>query len=366
MRILFLTELFRPYIGGIEVHASRFLPAMQSRGHSFEIVTSHGHLDLPDTEVWEGIPVHRLPLDQALRNRDLDATIESIRRLSEIKRSFRPDLAHVNLSDATVFFHLRTERARPCPTLVSVRVSPQGLAAGPRTLLGTLMTRAEWVTANSVAVHDDVLALGPDLKERSSVIYNGLDAPQPVQFPDGPPLVVALGRVVRDKGFDLLVEAFAAVHAARPDARLLIAGDGAERSILAERAVALGLERVVELPGWIDPDAVPALIGRAALVVVPSRWREAFGLVALQAALGARPVVATRMGGLAEVVEDGVTGTLVPNESPDALAAAILDSLADPASAREVGAQARERALTRFSWEAHLTAYDSLYARVAA
>lgn len=365
MRILFLTELFRPYIGGVEVHASRFLPAMRARGHVFEVATSHGHLDLPDEETWDGIPVHRLPLDRALRARDIDATAEAIRRLAAIKRAFAPDLVHVNLSDATVFFHLRTERAQPCPTLVSARVSLRGLPSGPRTLLGTVLERAAWVTANSAAVQADLLELDPGLAGRSSVVYNALEAPEASPPADGPPLVVGLGRVVRDKGFDVLVDAFAAVRRARPDARLLIAGDGAEHAAVADRVRDLGLDGAVELPGWVDPDDVPALLARAAVVVVPSRWREAFGLAALQAALAARPVVATRVGGLAEVVEDGATGTLVPNEDADAMARAILSLLDDPERARRLGEHARERALARFSWPAYLDAYDELYARLA-
>ncbi len=358
MRVVYLTELFRPYIGGVEVHASRFLPAMRDRGHTFEVVTSHGHLDLPDEEEWEGIRVHRLPFHRALHDRDVDATAEALRRLSAVKGTFAPELAHVNLSDATVFFHLRTERAHPCPTLVSLRVSPRHLRTGPATLLGAILARAAWVTANSAAVHGDVLALEPSLASRSSIVYGGIEAAAATEAPPaGAPLVVALGRIVRDKGFDVLVDAFASVVRARPDARLLIGGDGAEHVRLGEQVRRLGLEKVVELPGWIEPDDVPALLQCASVVVVPSRWREAFGLVALQAALGARPVVATNVGGLAEVVEDGTTGLLVESEDPDAMARAILVVLEDPCRARALGERARERALERFSWAAHLDAY---------
>jgi glycogen(starch) synthase len=364
--VLFLTELFRPYIGGVEVHASRILTAMRERGHVFEVVTSHGHLELPDTDEWDDVRVHRLPFDRALRERDVDAMADSLARLAAIKRAFAPDLVHVNLSDATVFFHVRTERAHPSPTLVTVRVSLRGLPAGPRTLLGKLLTRAAWVAANSTAVHEDLLELDSGLVERSSVVYNGLEAPPPAPYPAGPPLVVGLGRVVQDKGFDVLLDAFAAVREVLPEARLMIAGDGAEHGPLLDRARALGLGGSVELPGWVDPDDVPGLLARAALVVVPSRWREAFGLVALQAALAARPVVATRVGGLAEVVEDGATGTLVPNEDAAAMAGAMLDLLKDTGRARELGERARERALARFSWRVHLDAYDDLYAKLVA
>jgi glycosyltransferase involved in cell wall biosynthesis len=366
MKVLFLVELFRPYIGGVEVHASRFLPAMRERGHEFEIVTSHGHLDLPDEDDWDGIRVHRLPFGRALRERDVAATVDALRRLSEARRAFAPDLVHVQLTDATVFFSLRTERSHPCPILLSVRVSPRGLPSGPRTLLGAALARAAWVTANSAAVHGDLLELDPDVATRSSVVYNGLDSPPAQPLPEGPPVVVSLGRVVRDKGFDVLVDAFAIVRAARPDARLVIAGDGAEHVEIEAQARRLGLDGAVELPGWVDPDDVPALLARASVVVVPSRWREAFGLVALQAALAARPVVGTRVGGLVEIVEDGSTGILVPNEDAGGMSAAILALLDDPERARAIGDHARERALERFSWPSHLDAYDELYGRLGA
>jgi glycosyltransferase involved in cell wall biosynthesis len=106
---------------------------------------------------------------------------------------------------------------------------------------------------------------------------------------------------------------------------------------------------------------VPALINTSSLVVVPSRWDEPFGLVALEAALMARPVIAARAGGLVEVVEDGVTGLLVDKESPGQLAEAVIRLLRDPIAADRMGAAGRDLARELFGWERCVDEYEQLY-----
>ena len=99
-------------------------------------------------------------------------------------------------------------------------------------------------------------------------------------------------------------------------------------------------------------------------MVVPSRWWEGFGLVALQAHQLGRPVLASRVGGLAEVVEDGVTGALVERDDPDALAAAARKLLGDPSRLQAMGEAARERASAMFSWDEHVDAYARIYSEM--
>jgi glycogen(starch) synthase len=190
-----------------------------------------------------------------------------------------------------------------------------------------------------------------------------MDVPEhpPTARPHDAPCVLGFGRLVADKGFDLAVRAFAAVTRRVPNARLVLAGDGAARADLERLVTDMGLSQSVEFVGMVAPADVPALIARASLVVVPSRWDEPFGLVALEAAVMARPVVATRAGGLVEVVEEGTTGLLVDKEDPDALAAALLRLLEDPATADRMGVAARARARERFSWERCVTSYERLY-----
>jgi glycogen(starch) synthase len=142
---------------------------------------------------------------------------------------------------------------------------------------------------------------------------------------------------------------------------LVLAGEGPARPELERLATALGVAPAVEFVGGVAPEDVPALINTASLVVVPSRWDEPFGLVAVEAALMQRPVVATRVGGLVEAVEHGITGLVVDKEDPDALANAIVALLEDPATADRMAAAARKRARQRFAWDRCVDAYDRLY-----
>jgi glycogen(starch) synthase len=131
-------------------------------------------------------------------------------------------------------------------------------------------------------------------------------------------------------------------------------------------AKSAGIARSVTFAGWINPDKIPELINSSTVVLVPSRWREAFGLVALQAAQMARPVVATNTGGLAEIVADGETGLLVEKEDVKGFSNAISYLLDHPETARQMGTSAVARARETFSWEKHVNAFHALYQSVGA
>jgi glycosyltransferase involved in cell wall biosynthesis len=146
---------------------------------------------------------------------------------------------------------------------------------------------------------------------------------------------------------------------------LILAGDGPVRPALEAQASALGLSERVTFTGWVSPEEVHELTARATIVLVPSRM-EGFGLVALEAALMARPAIVADIGGLREAVADAVTGIVVPSRDAGALAAAIRRLLAAPAVARAMGQAGRRRALTLFGAERHVDEWDALYRRVAA
>jgi glycogen(starch) synthase len=169
--------------------------------------------------------------------------------------------------------------------------------------------------------------------------------------------------LVARKGFDLALSAFATIASRVPAVRMVVAGDGPARAPLEKQAAELGLRDSVDFVGWVAPENVPALINTATIVVMPSRW-EPFGLVALEAAQMARPIVATRVGGLTEVVEHGQTGLLVDNENPDALAKAMAELLEHPQVTTRMGETARSRAIERFSWSRCVDAYDSVYRKL--
>jgi glycosyltransferase involved in cell wall biosynthesis len=144
--------------------------------------------------------------------------------------------------------------------------------------------------------------------------------------------VLFVGRLSEEKGVDELLEATRGLPR-------VIVGDGPLR------------DRVPETVGFVPPGALGRYYERAALVVCPSR-REGYGVVAREAMAHGRPVVATSVGGLADAVEDGVTGLLVPPRDPVALRAAVERLLADGELRSRLGAAARKAASERFSWDA--------------
>jgi len=170
--------------------------------------------------------------------------------------------------------------------------------------------------------------------------------------PDAP-VVLLLGTLTRYKGADILLEAFARVVAARPDARLVVAGFPAadfDVEAFRARAAALGIAGEVRLaPRYVETPQVAAWMEMASVVAFPYRMVFQSGALLLAHAFS-KPVVATRVGAMAEVVEDGATGLLVPAENEAALSSALLRLIAEPAFARSLGDAARRRARERFAW----------------
>jgi glycogen(starch) synthase len=143
-----------------------------------------------------------------------------------------------------------------------------------------------------------------------------------------------------------------------------VAGDGPLRADLERRATRAGLRESIDFTGWVVPDRVMALINEHAVVIMPSR-RDSMPLVALEAAAMARPVVATRVGGLPEIVAHEETGLLAGADDVPALADAASRLLANPDQAARMGQAARARAAERFSWDGHVASYDALYRALA-
>jgi glycogen(starch) synthase len=362
MRVLYWTREFFPAIGGIEELSRQALPAFQKRNYELLVVAAHGTHNLPDVTSFNGIPVHRFHFQEALGRRDPRAILAGQHQVAQLKKSFNPDLVHVHFGDPCGYFHVTTASVHPAPSLVTVHTMV-GYPTGPDTVVGRLLGRAAWVAGVSEASLTEIRRAVPATIERSSVIYNGLDlpalAPRPLDFDQ--PCILCLGRAVRDKGFDLALAAFADVRKRFPKSRLIIAGDGLARAALERQTLALELADAVEFLGWVEPEAVPALINRATIVVVPSRCQDSFPLVALQAAQMAKPVVAARVGGLPEAVVDRATGVLVDKEDPHQLADAINSLLQHAETAREYGTSGRARAQRLFSLTRYIDAYDSLY-----
>jgi glycogen synthase len=310
--------------------------------------------------------VYRFPFRTALKTANLDLLVAARRRVADLKHTFAPDLSHISPSGPSFFFHLHTRTAHPAPVLITLRgeISAMGMAAHGA-LFSRLLRSASWVVGVSASVLDQARQLLPEIATHSSVIYNSQEPPSlsPTPLPTESPRLLCLGRLVSEKGFDLALTAFAAVVKRFPHVRLFIAGDGAEHTALERQAAQLGIRQALDFLDWVAPDAVPSLLNSVFLVLMPSRT-EGLPLVAVEAALMARPVVATRAGGLPEVIVHRQTGLLVEKEDSRGLAEAITFLLEHPEIAIRMGHAARQHAMETFSPERCVDAYDLLYQKL--
>jgi glycosyltransferase involved in cell wall biosynthesis len=192
-----------------------------------------------------------------------------------------------------------------------------------------LLRRARLVLAPSESLAAAARRLGA---RDARVVPSGVEIPAQVGLPAEPPHVLFVGRLSEEKGIDELLEATEGLPR-------VVVGDGPLR------------DRVPDAIGFVPPRELGAYYERAAVVVCPSR-REGYGVVAREAMAHGRPVVATAVGGLADAVEDGVTGLLVAPRDPGALRAALERLLADEELRARLGGAAREAAERRYSAQA--------------
>ena len=181
----------------------------------------------------------------------------------------------------------------------------------------------------------------------------------------GPHMIFACRQLFPRKGIRFLIEAAAQLKPRFPDLKVVLAGDGFERSDLVRLAEDLGMGPDVTFLGWVPNTELPPYYRAAALSVIPS-LEEGFGIPAAEAMGCEVAVVASDAGGLPEVVEDGVTGLVVPRGDSTALAQAIGSLLADPERRRAMGQAGRERALRLFDWDRSAEQFEQVYREVAA
>ena len=355
MRILIWGNSY-PRIGGVETFVANLASALLDRNIEVAIMSDGPAGHGPNTL---GVPVWTVPMVDPINDADPLGILQAGRGVRAAFDAFRPDVVHYNASGAEILIFDRVMHASTVAAVTTLHNVLDGINARSA---ARLFERCSAITAVSDYVRSAVLDKYPPPARGIQVIPNALPGRAAHQAEPAGRSVLALGRMIDDKGFDTLVDAFAIVLRRCPDARLTIAGDGPERELLIRRAAHLGIARAVTFSGWIEPDRVHRAMGEAALIVMPSRWQEPFGLVALEAALAGRPCVATSVGGLPSIVADGDTGRLVPPGQPEAMATAIVGLLSDPAGAAAMGVRARQRAARDFDFDRMIDAYVDTFA----
>lgn len=343
-------------ISGSENHLLLLLPALRERG--LDVRFTMLHEDEPGAaEFAARLEAHGIPVDRIRLRRALSPL--AFVRLTRIIRRDRPAIVHTHLVHAD-FHALPAGRLARVPLLVSTKHGFNPFRDG------RAFATADRLVGRLADVHIAISAgLARYLAEREGfdeatfeVVHYGIEPGDAPSAPAGMPRLAIVGRLIPIKGHDVLLRALAAVRREQPELTLDVVGDGPLEAQLRATVGELGLGDAVTFSGRISPAA--SAFEAADIVVVPS-FGEGFGMVALEAMERGRPVIASAVGGLPEIVDDGRTGVLVPPGDVDALAAAIRDLTASPARTAAMGAAGRARALEQFSQERCTDRIEQLY-----
>lgn len=380
LRIALVPSAFHPRVGGVEELTLRLAQALQSAGDLVEVWTptpaADGSWGSHDVEgvATRRIPMSLEPLRPVAAARFARVAATSMRALLRAHRDLRPDVIHVQCFSGNGAFATALSSITRTPLIVTLQgetfmddhnIYAKSLQMRAALRLG--LRRASRITACSQYTLDDAIArFGAD-PSKSTVIFNGVDleeASDTKSAPIGGRYVLAVGRIVHNKGLDLLIDAFSEVANRHSDVVLTIAGDGPELPVLRERITDLGLNGRIELLGRADRPTVARLMAAAEVVVVPSRV-EPFGIVVLEAWRAGRPVVASNHGGISEFLTDGETGRLIDPFDRGAFGRVLDELLANPHMRRGLG-EASRRAVPAFEWKKIRDRYRRLYRVVAA
>ena len=236
-----------------------------------------------------------------------------------------------------------------------------------RWVINSVLKKATHITATSEFLKKAAVALNPIVAGKISIIPFGVEVPDEIEpLPPHRPFKLCLVKSLRPKyGPDILLSALYEVKKQIPDIQLTMAGDGPMKERLEWIIKELGLERNVTLSGFVPNQAVYNLIRQHHAMVMPSIMdSESFGVAAVEAGACARPVIASRVGGVPEVIVDGQTGILVPPKNHLALAEAIIKLASDDNLCDKMGREGYAFVREHYQWEKSLDSMCELYERV--
>jgi glycosyltransferase involved in cell wall biosynthesis len=355
---------YPPDPGGIATFAGHLVPGLASAGHHVTALIARGGPEV--SEPADRIVLRREPLRETLQEADLLRTIQLKSTTRRMKQEVAADLYHIHLCEPSPFLHLATLDAAPAPTVLTVH--NDGIGGfdpnDPEGVTTRLFAASRIVTCVSSSATRAFARTAPRFSHRLVPIPNGAPVPERTTPVPNEPRLVAIGRLAAQKGFDRLLQSMPAIIRSVPEVRLDILGDGPDRAALEQLIASLDLAGHVVLRGALPRHEVGAVLDRSRLVVAPSRF-EGLPYAMLEAAGHGRPIVATDVAGIDEVVADGVTGLLVHNGSiddePGVLSDAVVRLLTDHSTCAEMGRAARERTISLFSLDASLEAYEHVY-----
>ena len=298
-------------------------------------------------------------------------------KLDTLFKKYRPTIVHTHLDGIMYAFVLTMKYRTPVRVHTLHNIAQQEMGMGPSQRVRLLAFRYRIGSFVPVVIAQEVARTFETLYgyRNPPLILNGIPVqnftPNPtirarmrqsLQCDASSVIFVHIGRFFYQKNHELLVNAFAQLQSQlRVPVELWLVGDGELRETIQQQVHALGLQSRVRFLG-VRSD-IPDLLRAADVFVFPSRW-EGNPLSVMEAMAAGLPVVATAVGGVPELVEDGVSGILVPNEDLEGLTAAMLRMVQHPDLREQMGRAARCRAVERFDIQQTVRAYEALYEEI--
>ena len=370
MKILLINDHGAP-IGGAELMLLRLRQELNTLGHDVRLFSTTAETER------ENVVADYTCFGTSSSFRTLLQTANpfACSGLKAVLHEFNPDVVHVRifltqlsplimplLRDYPTVYHAAWYRSI-CPT--GTKTLPNGKAcefpAGLACLSNKCLPVWDWVPLmfqldcysrwkfvfDACVTPSEALknSLQEDFINPIKVIWNAVPVTAPRPLLVSPPVVAYAGRMVQVKGVDILVRAFKKALERVPNAVLVLAGDGPDLSRIKALIADLGLAQNVKVLGHLSQTELESQLQSAWVQVVPSRWSEPFGIAAAESMMRGTCVVASNTGGLAEFIESGKTGFLVPPGDVDALAEALIRCLSEVELVESMGRAAREFAL---------------------
>ncbi len=389
MALAQLSTRYPPAPGGVERHVEEISRRLVTRGHPVRVYTSRLYREFPwqplpadfvEPPTPPGLSVQRVPAWSLPGELHYPFFRGLYRRLD----ADRPELLHVhtygtNQAAVARRYHRRTG----VPYVITAHYHPIWSIHGGRVrhlirgfydrrLAAPIIGEA---TRLIVQTHEEerLIRVNGFSLPRVEVIPPGYSPATPLSDPeafrrayriDGP-FVLFVGRLASNKGLQALVEAFGILHRRDPTAYLVLVGaDGGEQASVERKVRELGVADRVRLTGFVaDESLLAAGFREARWFVLPSQY-EAFGLVLLESLAQGTPVIASRVGGIPEFIEDGKAGRLIPPEDATALSAALEELWEDGTTRTRWGSYGRESVVPRYQWDQVVDRLEAVYAEV--
>ena len=372
MRILMLAWEFPPkVVGGLARHVDELSVALVKAGHDVHVVTANAE-NAPEFEVYKGIKVYRVKSYRTKHLNFIDEILQLNLGLLEhaikILRTEQIDFIHAH-DWLVAHAAITLKRSFGTPIITTIHATEYGRWSGIHNELQNYIHSTEWhlnyesigTIVCSQYMKNELQTIFGLPSDKMFVLPNGVEAEKfDIDFDqwnfrrnfanDNEKLVMSVGRMVPEKGFQVLTDAALRVMQNYNDVRFVIAGKGNMLDSLRARAERLGVSDRVNFWGFMSDEDLNKLFIVSDVAVFPSLY-EPFGITAIEGMAAGTPIVVSEAGGLGEIVDHGYTGIKTYTGNSDSLAWGILELLYNPDYANTIRKNAYNKVLTVFNWD---------------